>query len=746
MNRLIAAAAIALASLTAAAQTPYLVKDINTYRTDRPTSSNPYGFFALGTKIFFAASLTTSTSIRSLVVLDGGTLTTLNNGTLSLTPSEQNWAVLNGKLLYSGRDSKGDELWSTDGMPGGTRLLADIYPSFTSSSPGPGIVYHGKYIFAANDGIDGTELWSTDGTPAGTTFFKDLNPGGNSSYPNSFVLFHDTIYFTASGGLWKSDGTPDGTVIVKSLQSASTLVIAGSQLFFNGSTPESGAEPWVSDGTPDGTHMIADINPGQSSSLSSVRFTPFGDRLLFAAYSKSSNAPQVWITDGTATGTHRLGPTTYLSDIAVAGNTAYFSAAAPSPQYGDRVWKTDGTEAGTMVVTDLDPATDNEQPRQFVEMGGKAYFIATAPANIASLWVTDGTAGGTHTVKPNGPIAGFSLSNVGGTLYFSGSNDVNGFELWKSDGTDAGTALVANVATDRVPSSIPDTFTLASDWLYFRAWDGLDPIISGSATRSWWRSDGTPEGTIKLTSQYLVPEAVVGRTAFFNTNGVLWKSEGTPETTGVAKEFISRFPSNPYIDGALGDTLFVSAGGKEWTTKLAPGTPAVSLGVVPNTPLIPFAGRMMFFTDVFPNVSALWSSDGTPEGTSAIKPALGEHFLYGSPTAVMGGRFYFVTSTDNGGVNVTKLWKSDGTFEGTVVVKQLPAAPAQMLAIGNRLFLVVQNKLWVSDGTDTGTQQTALTQTVINPMRVGERLVFTVTPPDGFVQLWVTDGTAEGTK
>src|SRR5947207_2036666 len=189
MNRLIAAAAIALASLTAVAQTPYLVKDINTYRTDRPTSSNPYGFFALGTKIFFAASLTTSTNSRSLVVLDGGTLTTLNNGTLSLTPSEQNWVVLNGKLLYSGRDSKGDELWSTDGTPGGTRLLADIHPSFASSSPGPGIVYHGKYIFAADDGIDGTELWSTDGTPAGTTFFKDLNPGSNSSYPNSFVLF-----------------------------------------------------------------------------------------------------------------------------------------------------------------------------------------------------------------------------------------------------------------------------------------------------------------------------------------------------------------------------------------------------------------------------------------------------------------------------------------------------------------------------------------------------------------------------
>ncbi len=40
-----------------------------------------------------------------------------------------NWGLLNDKIIFSGRtDALGFELYISDGTPGGTVLLSDIYP------------------------------------------------------------------------------------------------------------------------------------------------------------------------------------------------------------------------------------------------------------------------------------------------------------------------------------------------------------------------------------------------------------------------------------------------------------------------------------------------------------------------------------------------------------------------------------------------------------------------------------------
>jgi ELWxxDGT repeat protein len=59
------------------------------------------------------------------------------------------------------------------------------------------------------------------------------------------------------------------------------------------------------------------------------------------------------------------------------------------------------------------------------------------------LWKSDGTETGTVLVKDiwSGPTTSnpFGLTAMSGALFFSADDGVHGVELWKSDGTDTGT-------------------------------------------------------------------------------------------------------------------------------------------------------------------------------------------------------------------------------------------------------------------------------------------------------------------
>jgi len=751
MKRLTLASLFSLFSAALFAQTPYLVKDVNTTAAIGSRASSPYDFFAFGSRVYFAAAPLGLGPPFRLYATDGtangtapvGNATVANDYAVPL-----NFAVINGKLVFNGRDSHGDELWVTDGTSAGTRLLADINPS-NSSAPGARIAYHGQLIFSADDGINGRELWTTDGTPAGTKFFKDLVPGKTGSSPRSFVILNDVIYFVTDEGLWKSDGTDAGTVKVKSSISVNDITIAGSRMFFIGSANGTGYEPWVSDGTPDGTRMIADLVPGSNgSSYYGGKVTAFGDRIVFAGYDADHGFDtSLWVSDGTAAGTHELRDvagtsiTVTMQSFAVIGGTVYFPAR--SGPIGDELWKSDGTVAGTSLVSDIVPGFDGSNPRALVALGDKVYFVAYTPATGSTLWVTDGTAGGTHTVTHTPLTVGNELWNAGGVLYFAGANKLNGFEPWKSDGTEAGTAMITNLAVDDAPSSTPDNLTAAGDWLYFEAWDGFDPFVNGVPQSSLWRTDGTPQGTLKLTAKRGTPYYAAGHSLLFNDNGVfgnspVWQSDGTPEGTAEAKEFALRFPSPQRVDFVNGGVIFASTEFDQWATTLAPGSPAVRLGSPRGSAFADFAGRTMYFTnDQFSNHSALWTSDGTAAGTFAVVPDLGTNQTSFANRFVVGGGFFYFTT-------VGKLWKSDGTFEGTTVVKQFPTTPEQIVATSKNVFFRVGPELWVSDGTDAGTHTLPATPNG-TMVPLGDRLVFKnfASPAP---RPWVSDGTASGTR
>lgn len=738
-------APLLLLSFALHAQTAYLVKDINTSATASPSSSKPTYFFKYGSRVVFSAS-TPSTGVE-LWSTDGtaaGTsqIANINPGFASSTPWR--FAEVNGTLVFNARDSRGEELWMSDGTTTNTRLMADILGGSGSSSPGDRIVYRGSMFFSAYESVNGRELWITDGTPAGTRLFKDLRPGNNDSEPHSFVLFNDSVYFFAANALWKTDGTEAGTVVVKDGVYARDVVVAGPRIFFDGSTAAAGNELWVSDGTEAGTRMIADVIPG-SGSAGGYGLTAFGDRVLFSSQ-RPEHGLELWISDGTVAGTHMVRDIwpgvesgVPAPHVALLGGTAFFQASLPD---GDaELWKTDGTEAGTMLVRDIEPGSDGSYPAYLIAVGGKVFFIPELGTFKQTLWMSDGTAAGTHPVKSTDPKPTFRyegtppLTNIDGIVYFSASNAKNGYELWKSDGTDAGTVMIANIAPDSVPSSAPQRLTAAGDWIYFDAWDGLLPVTGSGVPYSLWRSDGTSEGTLPLGASRGGEYKAVGRSLTYGYSE-LWISDGTPESTRRATEFTNRFPAGATIQFALGDTVLVTAGGKLWATKLAPGAPAVPLGTPVAYRFIEVMGRAFYFSQ--PDSSSAGMSlrvtDGTPAGTSVVASSL-PHGLPSDAT-VMGGHLYFTAGDGT-------LWKSDGSTEGTVPVAA-PQHAAHLTAAGRNLFFSASSKLWVTDGATAARELPNFPSGDITA--AGDRVVFTGRDAAAGDEIWTSDGTVEGTR
>lgn len=770
-------------SLPLCAQTPYLVKDINTTDPNGARSSSPSDFAAFGNRTFFAA--TTAAAGRELWATDGTSSGTsmvadIVPGTASSSP--RSLTVVNGVLLFAASDADhGTELWTSDGTAAGTRLFLDIDPGPTSSSPSPPTVYKNQLLFTAYDGIHGREPWITDGTVAGTRMLKDIDPGSASSSPTSFVTMGDNVYFLATGGLWKTDGTESGTVNVAAV-SARNLTAAGSQLFFEGFTAASNWELWVSDGTGAGTRMVTEIAPGTNaafdSAYASVGPAPFGGRVLFVA-DDGLHGREMWISDGTAAGTHMvrdfipgengLWDGEYL-DFAVLGGRAYF-------QGGDsELWVTDGTDAGTAFFADLYPGGLPSFPSQFHAVNGKIYFAAINDTAIDfQLFVTDGTVAGTRALNgADGPRFG-DLRNsaplwpVNGKVYFSGTTPKSGSEPWVSDGTDAGTRMIANLAADQTSptaSSDPGMKTAAGNLLFFYANETVSPYTESSL----WRSDGTEAGTFKLMETGHFPGTLmpVGPLVFFEflfpeTNkALLMMSDGTVAGTKPADDFMRRFGQRKLVSFfSFGNTVFATLkdlydgaccgnDSSLWKTTAALDDSATQLAPLNPADFVEVVGRYAFFANtVNPFDFGLWITDGTPAGTYAIDYNIGNINPVRENLVNAAGTLFFLNAPPG---QTAKLWKSDGTFDGTTVVKEWPSTEAigtWIKAAGRNVYFVAGGSLWRSDGTDSGTIELAPVRgfATHDDLRVtGNRVVFTQEDsPGGDQELWASDGTKEGT-
>ena len=113
-----------------------------------------------------------------------------------------------------------------------------------------------------------------------------------------------------------------------------------------------------------------------------------------------------WTSDGTAAGTIRLASifpsqANNLNEISrqfcVSNNALYF--AAFSYDYGNELWKTDGTVAGTVLVKDINPGYADARPSYLTDVNGVLFFTADDGVNGNELWATNGKPNKTGLIK-----------------------------------------------------------------------------------------------------------------------------------------------------------------------------------------------------------------------------------------------------------------------------------------------------------------------------------------------------------
>ncbi len=128
-----------------------------------------------------------------------------------------------------------------------------------------------------------------------------------------------------------------------------------------------------------------------------------------------------------------------------------------------------------------------------MNVNGVLYFVANDGITGQELWKSNGTEAGTVLVKDIAPGLNSSspsqLTNVNGTLYFRAADPSAGYELFKSDGTEAGTVLVKDILPGNA-DSMPSELTVIGNTLFFTAQDSSNGKSYGEAMAQRWHGIG----------------------------------------------------------------------------------------------------------------------------------------------------------------------------------------------------------------------------------------------------------------
>ncbi|WP_161600988.1 hypothetical protein [Teichococcus oryzae] len=387
-------------------------------------------------------------------------------------------------------------------------------------------------------------------------------------------------------------------------------------VFING-TAATGLELWVADSEFGERRLLKDINPGfRGSDPSQLTRLPDG-KILFVS------------NDGI---------------------------------HGRELWITDGTEGGTRMLRDIGRGDGTRGPENLTLLpNGLVVFTADDGRTGRELWVTDGTSVGTRLLQDI--LTGSAASNIAdlivlpnGRLLFMANDGVHGTEMWSTDGTAGGTHRLTDAIPGVGSSSMQFSRIDGEGNAYFQGSDGNDGIPSADWRLAFgeWRTDGTVEGTVKVSDSAPV---------------TMW---GTPVGTAGNRWVVKEFYTGPNSDRDFIQALYVTDGTREGTQIIldhtgSPGAPsdlyALGNGLV-----------------VFPQDRDLYVTDGTASGTRIIAEGSLTGYWAQNFLVLPDGRALFVngdnfTVSDKPGefghYTTSDLWITDGTEAGTRLISAM---------------------------------------------------------------------------
>ena len=361
--------------------------------------------------------------------------------------------LTNGNMYFVYNNS----LYATDSKSNTTKKIKSFHSLYGSDG-----IYRLKidkyYYFMADDGIYGRELWKTDGTAAGTTMIKDINPGNGSSLKGYLVKLNNILYFSAinyntgnlnKSNLWRSDGTSDGTYRIKNFSAGHPpeyFIVNDNILYFI-----SRHALWKSDGTEMGTVLIKDFYSYENSHRG-IRFLGFLNNELFFSVNDGIHGQELWKTDTTNLGT------VIVKDINLGDNSSnpsrnstynmasinqciidgYVYFIADDGVHGKELWKTDGTNTGTIMLTNI-----LEEYISDLVCSKKKIFFKTKSGLIKS----NGDVNDNVTILENSHVSNLyvALDFVFFNTIYNGYTDT----IWRTDGTLEGTINIDLGSTAR---------------------------------------------------------------------------------------------------------------------------------------------------------------------------------------------------------------------------------------------------------------------------------------------------------
>lgn len=365
----------------------------------------------------------------------------------------------------------------------------------------------------------------------------------------------------------------------------------------------------------------------------------------------------------------------YVANLTAVGGTLFFTADCG-------LWTSDGTEASTVLVKEIDPMPGGFCPFELTSAGGNLFFTAHDESG-GGLWASDGTQAGTMLVKDTGLTGSLQLTEVGGALFFTIGDDGSGTQLWATDGTDSGTVLVKEFVRP-----LSELMNVGGTLFFRRGEQGIDSPL--------WTSDGTEAGTRVIASDEMggvwwdrEHSATIGSTVFLgewdrSSGEELWKSDGTEAGTVLVKDIVPGNGSGVPVDLTnVGGTLFFRARdtASGWGLWRSDGTEAGTVlvmildrGMGGSVPLdLTNVGGTLFFRADDPRdeqAGQLWKTDGTEAGTILVKDFSPNGDWEGgfgpSELTNAGGTLFFLASD---GISGVQVWASDGTEAGTVPVR-----------------------------------------------------------------------------
>lgn len=313
--------------------------------------------------------------------------------------------------------------------------------------------------------------------------------------------------------------------------------------------------------------LVKDINPnGSSIAFQNEEGIILLNDILYFSADDGIHGIELWRSDGTDAGTWMVKDINEGTadsepiELMIVNETLFFFAN--DGDHGDELWVSDGTELGTTLVKDVNPGTANGIDRddigskqQYHAIDNVLYFVADVNDDYDQLWRSDGTEMGTTLVKnvcTSCTANNFStnrLVELNGELYFFSALD-----MWKSDGSDAGTVQITDHNDDGVPVFVDHMVNV----------DGI-LYLGASSTSIWdnelWVSDGTKDGTFRLK------DIVVGSNGsapryftkykdwiYFIAEDFLYRTDGTESGT----EKVNDFKIGNSFSSSEGNTLFVA--------------------------------------------------------------------------------------------------------------------------------------------------------------------------------------------